>query len=222
MPAVDKRQTEAEKRARFSHIWQRDERDFYVEPEWVSTRLFEAEPFDRTQLLLDPCTGGFGRVARAAARAGYEVIAGDIVDRGGYPGAIVQDFLTRKSAPPSAAGNPPFTEVEAFARHALAIGARKVALVFPTARLNAARWLRDLPLRRVLLLTPRPSMPPGFVVARGEKPGGGKVDFCWLIFESGFTGPAELGWLHRDEGARPADPSTASQDSPATIEAVLT
>jgi hypothetical protein len=190
-----------EKRARLSHIWQRDDRDYYVEPQWVSARLFEVEDFDRTQILLDPCTGGFGNVARAAARAGYAVVAGDIVDRGGYPGAIVQDFLDRQSVPPSVVGNPPFNAVEAFARHAIGLGARKTALIFPVARLNAARWLRTLPLRRVLLLTPRPSMPPGFVVARGEKPGGGKVDFCWLIFESGFVGAAELAWLHRDRGA---------------------
>jgi hypothetical protein len=31
-----------------------------------------------------------------------------------------------------------------------------VAIIFPTARLNAARWLQDTPLRRIWLLTPRP------------------------------------------------------------------
>jgi hypothetical protein len=41
-------------------------------------------------------------------------------------------------------------------------------------------------------------MPPGFVIARGEKPGGGKVDFAWLIFERGYNGVPELVWLHRD------------------------
>jgi hypothetical protein len=162
MLAVDKKQTAPEKRARFSHIWQRDERDHYIEPQWVSERLFEDEDFDRNRVLLDPCTG-FGRIAAAAARAGYRVTAADIVDRG-FPGTHVQDFLTRKSAPPSVVGNPPFNAVEAFARHALDTGARKTALIFPVARLNAARWLRDLPLRRVWLLTPRPSMPPGAVI----------------------------------------------------------
>jgi hypothetical protein len=50
----------------------------------------------------------------------------------------------------------------------------------------------------VWLLTPRPSMPPGEVIARGEKPGGGKTDFCWLVFDRTHSGPPELRWLHRD------------------------
>ena len=62
---------------------------------------------------------------------------------------------------PTVVGNPPFKAVEPFAHHALKLGARRVALLFPTARLNGARWLRKLPLRRIWLLTPRPSMPPG-------------------------------------------------------------
>ena len=137
--------------------------------------------FDRSQVLLDPCTG-FGRIAEAAKVAGYTVIAADIIDQG-YPGCLVQDFLDRKPTPPTVVGNPPFNAVEAFASHALELGARKVALLFPVARLNAARWLKELPLRRIWLLTPRPSIPPGYVIARGEKPGGGKTDFTWLIFE---------------------------------------
>jgi hypothetical protein len=92
-----------------------------VEPAWVSIRLFEVEDFDRSQILLDPCTG-FGRIAEAAKGAGYTVIAADIVDRG-YPGCLVQDFLDCKSAPPTVVGNPPFKAVEAFARHALELGA---------------------------------------------------------------------------------------------------
>jgi len=186
----------ADKRLRRSHIWGRETSDHYVEPTWVSIRLFEVEDFDRSQVLLDPCAG-FGRIAEAAKAAGYTVIAADIVDRG-YPGCLVQDFLDRKSAPPTVVGNPPFNAVEAFARHALELGARNVALLFPVARLNAARWLKELSLRRIWLLTPRPSMPPGYVIARGEKPGGGQTDFAWLIFERGYIGKAEVDWLHRD------------------------
>jgi hypothetical protein len=190
----------ADKRPRLSHVWHREADDHYVEPHWVSVRLFAVENFDRSQALLDPCTG-FGRIADAAKAAGYAVITGDIVDRG-YANCEIQDFLKRKSVPPSVVGNPPFSEVEAFARHALNLGSRKVALVFPTARLNAARWLQALPLRRVWLLTPRPSMPPGYTITRGERPGGGKTDFAWLVFERGYVGGAELAWLHRD-GATP-------------------
>ena len=102
----------ADKRLRQSHIWSRETSDHYVEPTWVSIRLFEVEDFDRSQVLLDPCAG-FGRIAEAAKAAGYTVVAADIVDRG-YPGCLVQDFLDRKSAPPTVVGNPPFNAVEAF------------------------------------------------------------------------------------------------------------
>jgi hypothetical protein len=42
-------------------------------------------------------------------------------------------------------------------------------------------------------------MPPGDYILAGKKPGGGKVDFCWLIFEQGYRGKAETDWLHRDK-----------------------
>jgi len=184
-------------RERKSHIYERDPDDWYLEPHWVSERLFEVETFDRNSALLDPCTGS-GRIANMAKAAGYHVLTADIVDRG-YPGCKIQNFLDRTSTPPAVVGNPPFNAVELFARHALEIEADKVALIFPVARLNAAHWLRELPLARIWLLTPRPSMPSGSHVLAGGKVGGGKVDFCWLIFERGYTGAPAIRWLHRDQ-----------------------
>src|SRR6516164_7624020 len=88
-PSQAARQTlPADKRLRRSHIWGRETSDHYVEPTWVSIRLFEVEDFHRSQVLLDPCTG-FGRIAEAARAAGYTVIAADVIDRG-YPGCLVQ------------------------------------------------------------------------------------------------------------------------------------
>jgi hypothetical protein len=43
-------------------------------------------------------------------------------------------------------------------------------------------------------------MPPSHVIKAGEKPGGGKVDFAWLVFEHQFFGMPQMAWLHRDEG----------------------
>jgi hypothetical protein len=183
-------------RRRNSHIFDRDRDDFYLEPRWVSQRLFDVEGFDRRAPLLDPCTGT-GRIADAATHAGYNVITADIVDRG-YPGCKIENFLARKSAPPSIVGNPPFGIVADFARHALEIGANKIALIFPTSRLNAAHWLDDVPFRRAWLLTPRPSMPSGAHVLAGGKVGGDRRDFCWIILERGYSGRPEIRWLHRD------------------------
>jgi hypothetical protein len=41
-------------------------------------------------------------------------------------------------------------------------------------------------------------MPPGSYLEAGHKPGGGRVDFCWLVFEHGYSGIAEVRWLHRE------------------------
>jgi hypothetical protein len=98
--------------------------------------------------------------------------------------------------------NPPFKLARAFVERALKLGAKKTAIIFPTARLNAARWLEPLPFAKIYLLTPRPSMPPGEVIARGERPGGGKTDFAWMVFDHSHIGPPELRWLHRDGGER--------------------
>jgi hypothetical protein len=185
------------KRRRDFHIFVRDANDWYLEPFWCSARLFDIEPFDRSQPLLDPCTGT-GRIADAAKAAGYKVITADLVDRG-YPGCKIQDFLKRRSAPPSIVCNPPFSNVEEFARHAFEIGANKVAMILPVAMMNAARpWLGVLPFSHAWLMTPRPSMPTGQYVLSGGKVGQGKRDFCWLIFERGHVGEPVIRWLHKN------------------------
>jgi len=179
-----------------AHIWARSDDDWYVEPEWVSKRLFDVERF--VGEIWDPCCGT-GRIVQAACAAGIRAYGSDIVRR--EIGYGVLDFFAMKEPHHNIVCNPPFDLARQFAEHALQIYLGKVAIIFPTARLNAARWLQDKPLRRVWLLTPRPSMPPGSVILRGEKPGGGKMDFCWLVFGAG-SGAPEVRWLHRD-GAAP-------------------
>jgi hypothetical protein len=79
----------------------------------------------------------------------------------------------------------------------LALG--KVAMIWQVPRLNAARWLAETPLARVWLLTPRPSMPPGQTITGGRKPGGGTQDYAWLVWEQGYRGKPELGWMRRND-----------------------
>lgn len=183
-----------------AHIWEREANDHYVEPEWVSRRLFDDEPFEGA--VWDPACG-FGRICESARLAGHPIVYSDICDRGYDPHnlKVICDFLeTWGKRAQNIVTNPPFDIADKFALHALKLALHKVAIVFPTARLNAAHWIRGTPLRRVWMLTPRPSMPPGHVIARGEKPGGGKMDYCWLVWEQGYTGEPEMGWLRRDGG----------------------
>ena len=131
-----------------------------------------------------------------------------------------QDFLIAP-APAEAFNvvtNPPFRLARAFVERALTLGAVKIAIIFPTARLNAARWLKPLPLAKIYLLTPRPSMPPGEVIARGEKPGGGKTDFCWLVFDRTHSGPPKCGGcteMSRDHAEPP--PAAENNKRPETL-----
>lgn len=193
-----------------AHQWEREENEHYVEPPWCSERLFEEEKFDGG--VLDPCCG-FGTIVASARRAGLHAVGTDLVKRAPAPGFMHGlDFLSgdypREILYPGAGEcqnvvcNPPFKLVREFAECALALAPRRVAMIFPTARLNAAHWIKGTPLRRVWLMTPRPSMPPGHVIARGEKPGGGKMDFCWLVWDRSYhQGAPELRWLRRDGDA---------------------
>jgi hypothetical protein len=182
-----------------AHKWSREANEHYVEPEWVSARLFAVEKFEGG--VFDPACG-FGRIVASARAAGLTAIGADIVDRGWSDG-LVGDFLDMEPGglpqmPPNIVTNPPFNIAPQFVQHALELAVHKVAVVFPIARLNAAHWIRCLPLYRIWLLTPRPSMPPGHTITAGKKPGGGKVDFCWLVFLRGYEGAPQVGWIRRD------------------------
>lgn len=179
-----------------SHIWQRQADDHYVEQLWCNTRLFQVEKFEGT--IQDPFCG-FGRVVEAGKAAGLPIFGTDIVDRGYPEMREVADFQFQTVRVANIVANPPFKVFEEVARRALDLTSGKVALIWLTRRLAAAHWLRDLPLARIHFLTPRPSMPPGHVIAADQKVGGGKQDFCWLVFDHAHAGPATAQWLHRDE-----------------------
>lgn len=190
-------------RARKSHIFEKEKRGHYVEPAWCSQRLFEVERFNG--LIYDPACG-WGTILVAANAIGYTAVGSDIVKRLRSPPPFAfyrHDFLGSHeqrlvNSPFSVVCNPPFDHVQEFCARALELGAEKVAMIMLVRRLNAAHWLEQLPLARVYLLSPRPSMPPGSWIAAGHKPGGGTQDFAWVLFERSYLGKPELQWLHRD------------------------
>jgi hypothetical protein len=162
---------------------------------------FEVEKFEGE--IVDPACG-WGRILRSAKDAGHAVRGSDIVIRPSGDAEIdalkcQADFRVCVGRVDNIACNPPYRAYPTFAEHALKVATRKIALIFPVARLNAARWIEDAPLRRIWLMQPRPPMPPGVYLEAGHKPGGGRVDFCWLVFEYGYSGEAEVRWLHRGD-----------------------
>lgn len=182
---------------RKSHIWDRHPQDWYVEPEWCSRRLFDAEPFEGE--IYDPSCG-LGRIVMSAEAAGYITYGSDLVARWGR---CIREIDFRSSLTPAdnIVSNPPFGIADAYARHALKLARRKVALLLPTKWMNSSKrgaWLETTPLERVWLLAPRPSMPPGPVIEAGIKPGNGTTDFAWFVWQHGHNGAPEIGFLRRD------------------------
>jgi hypothetical protein len=187
-------------RAIAAKAWPREEHNHYVEPRWCVRRLIEEEAFEGN--IMDPCCG-FGRIVQEARAAGFVAEGMDIADRG-FEYLTIGNFLTSDIPAANFIFNPPFEQGEDFAFRALKLASRKVAMFYPTRRLNAAgAWLRGTPLLRIWYLTPRPSMPPGHVAreleAKGKEPSGGTQDFCVLVWLKGYDGPASIRWLHRDE-----------------------
>jgi hypothetical protein len=114
------------KRPRNSHIFARAANDLYVERPRCSERLFAVETFPGTGW---DCCCGTGTIIRLARAAGLETYGTDISDG--------CDFLSIEPVqePPvfSIVTNPPFALTPKIVEHALALGAVKIAIFFPTA-----------------------------------------------------------------------------------------
>ena len=191
-----------EPRAKKSHIWQRDPLDFYVETEAAVESLFGAVYLPLGCLVWDPACG-IGTIPTVATKLGYPARASDIVDRG-FPGADQIDFLSedvrrqRYDDRVAIVCNPPFSKAAQFIEQALAIADHHVAMLLPIKFLASQRRRKlfaETPVSQVLILSKRPSMPPGAVLAAGGKRGGGKEDFCWIVWHRAHVGPPQIGWL---------------------------
>ena len=185
-------------RKRESHLWARDAHDWYVEPAWCSERLFELEKFEGA--IWDPACG-LGRIVDSARAAGLGAHGTDLIERNPiYWGSC--DFLQcARSWGPNIVSNPPFGIAEKFVQRALELAERKVAMLLPANWVQGdkrSRWLERTPLARVYFITPRPSMPPGAVIAAGGKPGNGTTDYAWFVWSHDHNGAPTIGWLRRD------------------------
>lgn len=191
-----------------AQVWEKQPEGWYVEPPWVSDALFKAIKFEGK--VWDPSCGR-GNILASAEKHGYFALGSDIVQR--CPAALHVDFLNypyvavEKESVTNIVCNPPFDHIEAFATKALSIVGNKgkVAMIVPAGRLNAAgAWLTQTPLKLVLYITPRPSMPPGPVYEayadEGKSPSGGTADFAWVVWYRNPFVRRTVGWLHRDKG----------------------
>lgn len=186
-----------------AHIWDRDDLDWYVEPETSTAALLRVERF--VGRIHDPACGQ-GNIVRTLIAHGYEASGSDLVDRAGSPGWFKghADFLGDHALyDDNIVMNPPFFKAkgaEAFIRKAHAVAKGKVAafvdIKFLAGGGRANGLYREIPPHRIWIITPRPSCPPGHVLADGSKASGGTADWCWLVWDktAPFVGTT-LGWL---------------------------
>lgn len=187
-------------RQKDAHIWERDPHDWYVEPHECSAALFAAEDFSGR--VWDPACG-VGRILESARAAGLSAVGTDIVNRGEACEAVL-DFLNHEAIVgfDHIVSNPPFGCSEEFVQRAISsvpLGG-KVAMLLPlvwiTGFSSKRDWLPDSPLKTLMPISPRPSMPPGAVVMSGQKVGNGTKDFAWFVWQRGYSEGCKVHFLN--------------------------
>jgi hypothetical protein len=180
-------------------LYARKDDDWYCEMPSATTALLQVEFFFGT--VWDPCAGG-GHIPDAVERAtGLHCIASDIVDRGIRPGVHQLDFLTEWNTfrADVICMNSPYDQAQLFIQTALDTQAWKVCALVRSAFLEGKkrrRWFESTPLARIWQFSSRQSMPPGRLYHAGEiKAKGGAVAYSWLVWERGWRGPPQFGWL---------------------------
>lgn len=174
----------------------RETNDWYVEPAWCVELLLNAVEF--TGPVWDPCCG-CGTIPKAViAHRGSAVGVGgsDLVSRGYGLGSV--DFLSDPVPLTNTIFNPPYALAERFILHALDVTTHKVAalvnLKFLASQGRRERLFNAHPPAAVLILSRRPSMPPG---GAGIEAKGGTADYCWIVWDNQKSGslPPYVRWL---------------------------
>jgi hypothetical protein len=175
-------------RKRALHRYARQGEDWYCEPDYTVRSLFDRARF--TGPIHDPCCGR-GMIPTVASEYGYQAGGSDLVARGYGVGGV--DFLRDATRRQTLIFNPPFRIATSFVLHALDV-AREVAVLVKVQFLNTQSRYEKLYSRRppyVLVLSRRPSMPPGDV---NQKPRNGTDEFIWCIWGVGSVGVATMDW----------------------------
>ncbi len=179
--------------------YDRDGKDFYVDPAWCTEALLREVLFDGP--IHDPAAG-IGTIVDACREfpVSFGVVTGaDIVDRA-HGKFKVQDFLKDDHPRKNVITNPPYKLAEAFAYRALMVAQRRVALLVNLKFLASQRryiLFQETPVEHVLVCSQRPSMPPGeWLIKEGEKiRGGGSIDFAWIVWGRGYNGRPDIRWI---------------------------
>ena len=181
-----------------SVAYEKDPHDYYCEPRWVVEDLADVESF--WGAIWDPAAGS-GNIPNVFRDRNHTTISTDIVNRGGHIDRV-DDFLNPKgqriTRVDNIVTNPPYTLAEKFARQALKLARRKVAVLVSLTFLESQKrkpFFNELPPTRVWVCSKRPSMPPGGL---GIEAKGGKRPYCWVVWDMLHMpdpGRTDLRWL---------------------------
>ena len=122
------------------------------------------------------------------------VTGSDLVDRGYGEGG--RDFFLDPGPYVNIISNPPYDVCEQFILHALEITEGKVAAIvnlkFLASQGRRERFYIPHPPAEVLILSRRPSMPPGGTNIPAK---GGTADYAWLVWDHCYQGPTVTRFL---------------------------
>lgn len=200
LPLDDRSAVPREIGPRAIHIsgYQRETRDFYATPSWVTEALMGH--INLRGPVWEPCCGD-GAMSTVLAAGGYQVVSTDITDRGfGTPGV---DFLGCRSVPEgcrSIVTNPPYGDTGShagqsrsaramldFVRHGMDLAASVEGQLALLVRLNwiagarATRLLSSGPFAAVIVLNERIRW-----FDMGEKTNHGQHHHAWIVLDHAY------------------------------------
>lgn len=201
--------TRAEVSGRFFDAadYKRDPLDWYIEPGWTVHLLLNAVKVETP--VWDPACGS-GTIVTVCRDRQMLAFGTDIATREINPFVHDQvDFLDPELDGGwyryrSIVSNPPYRHAERFVRRALKLVSAPghVAMLMQAKFLFSERrqaLFDELPPSLVLILSSRPSMPPGHLLTTGKiEAAGGKMDFAWIVWDRAKPhGPTEVRWVRR-------------------------
>ncbi|MBB6191479.1 hypothetical protein FHS51_001706 [Sphingobium wenxiniae] len=181
------------------HPW-----DWYVEEKWVTHRLIDMLDLESGITYLDPFCGQL-HIPEALAERGFSAFGTDLFDRridhrqflGRHDFLGDQLHLLEASDRLSIVMNPPFSFqdgrlvrglAEKCIRRAMTIATHKVCALLPVKWLSSEgryRLFSHLTPASIWILSERPSMPPGDVIAQlgDDAFENGKIDYMWIVWD---------------------------------------
>lgn len=172
----------------------RQQDDFYATPAASTEALLQVEKFQG--MIWEPACGD-GAISKVLKKAGYVVVSTDLVNRG-YGDKGIDFLMEYAPRTPNVVTNPPFKNGSDFVRKALQLTTGKVAMLLKVGFLEGVRRtdvLEDSCLARVWVFRGRQSFLKNGVHKTNMNGKGGMIAYAWFVWEHGYTGKPELGWI---------------------------